>query len=182
MKKVLFIFFGVVVLLSGISSCKKVANAIFKGFEVSVPDIQIALKEIPIVSPFEIPIGQFPYKFNLDSVVRSKTAGVFGANDVSSIKVKQFNINITNADQQNNISNFQSLRVTLQSNTNNNPAEIFSAVFPDTYAATFTAPGNDTELLSYLKGSDIVYNMYAKNRRITTKPLSIIISVTIRTK
>ncbi|MGI8584116.1 MAG: hypothetical protein ACR2KX_18110 [Chitinophagaceae bacterium] len=179
MKRIFISFFASILLLVAFSSCKKLAAAIFGGFDTTV-DFQVSIPAVPIVSPFELPLGQYLYKFDLDSIVKSKTAGVFNANDVKSIKVKQFNINITDADQLNNISNFQSVRVTIQSNTNNTPAELFSVTLPDTYATTFSTPGNNAELLSYLKGSDITYSMYGKNRRITTKPLTIILSVIIR--
>ncbi|MDB5224114.1 MAG: hypothetical protein JWN83_2781 [Chitinophagaceae bacterium] len=178
MKKNLIILSAAFILLITFFSCKKLASAIFGGFETSV-DFQVSIPAVPIVSPVELPLGQFYYKFNLDSIVKAKTGGVYGANDVKSIKVKQFNVTITNADPLNNVSNFQSVRVTMQSNTNNTPLELFSITFPDTYAPSFTAPGNNAELLSYLKGSDIIYNMYGKNRRITTKSLTIILSVTI---
>jgi hypothetical protein len=168
--------FIIVIIFSG---CKKIAAKIFGGFDTSV-DYQISVPIIPVVSPFQLPVGQYLYKFNLDSVVKSQTAGIYNANDVTSIKAKKFDITITDADQLNNISNFQSVRVTIHSNTNNTPAELFSVTFTDTYAAAFSTPGNDTELLSYLKGSDIIYTMYAKNRRITTKPLTILLSVSIR--
>lgn len=179
MRKKIVPIFSILLILATFSSCRKLATAIFGGFDTSV-DLQVSIIPIPLVSPIELPIGQFLYKFNLDSVVRSKTAGVYGAADVRSIKVKQFNINITNADQLNNISNFQSVRVTIQSNTNNTPAELFSTTFTDTYATSFTTSGNNVELLSYLKGSDITYTMYGKNRRITTIPLTITISVILR--
>ena len=179
MKKTLIILSATFIMLFAFSSCKKLVSAIFGGFDTTV-DFQVSIPAVPIVSPFELPLGQFSYKFNLDSIVKSNTAGVYNANDVKSIKAKQFNITITNADQLNNVSNFQSVRVTIKSNTNNTPTELFSVSFPDTYATSFTTAGNDVELLSYLKGSDIIYNMYGKNRRITTKALTIILSVTIR--
>lgn len=179
MRKNLITLSAVFIMILASSGCKKIVAKIFGGFDTSV-DYQISIPIIPAVSPFQLPVGQYVYKFNLDSVVRSQTAGIYNANDVKSIKAKQFNITITDADQLNNISNFQSVRVTIHSNTNNTPAELFSVTFPDIYATTFSTPGNDAELLSYLKGSDITYTMYAKNRRITTKPLTIYLSVTIR--
>lgn len=179
MKKNLIVLSAAFIMLLAFSSCKKLASAIFGGFDTSV-DFQVSIPAVPIVSPFELPLGQFNYKFNLDSIVRSKTAGAFGASDVSSIKAKQFNVTITDADQLNNVSNFQSVRITIQSNTNSTPAELFAVTFPDTYATSFTTAGNNVELLSYLKGSDIKYTMYGKNRRITIKPLTIILSVTLR--
>lgn len=179
MKKNLIILSTAFILLFTWTSCKKIATALFGGFDNTV-EMQLSLPAVPIVSPFELPLGQYLYKFNLDSVVKAKTANLYDKDDVTSIKVKQFTITITDADAQNNIANFQSVRVTIHSNTNNSPAELFSATFPDTYATTFTTTGNNAELLSYLKGTDIVYTMYGKNRRITTKPLTVLISVIIR--
>ena len=179
MKKNLITLSALFIILLSLSGCKKIAAAIFGGFDTSV-DYQISVPIIPVVSPFELPVGQYLYKFNLDSVVRAQTAGIYHASDVKSIKAKQFNITITDADQLNNIANFQSVRVTIHSNTNSTPAELFAVTFQDTYASTFSTAGNNAELLSYLKGTDITYTMYAKNRRITTKPLTIFLSVTIR--
>jgi hypothetical protein len=179
MKKSLITLSTLFIILLSFSGCKKIAAAIFGGFDTNV-DYQISVPIVPIILPVELPIGQYLYKFNLDSIVKAQTAGIYNANDVKSIKAKLFNITITDADQLNNVSNFQSIRVTIHSNTNSTPAELFAVTFPDTYAASFSTPGNNAELLSYLKGSDIVYTMYGKNRRITTKPLTIFLSVTIR--
>lgn len=180
MKRLLFIFFTALFLSGTTSSCKKAIAKLFPGVDVAVPDMQMTLPAIIFVSPSEIPLGTFSFQFNLDSVVRAQTAGVFNANDVTSIKVKQITITITNADQLNNFANFERARVMLQSNSNNTPVEIFSATFPDAFASSFTTTNNNTELLSYLKGTDLVYTMYGKNRRITTKPLDITISVIVR--
>lgn len=181
MKKILFALFAVLIIIGGLSSCKKLAAAIFGGTNVVVPDVQVTIPAIVVVSPSELGLGSYSYYFNLDSAVRANTAGIFGAKAVSSIKIKQMTITITNADQLNNLSNFESARVTLQSDVNNTPVEIFSKTFADTYAESVTStPTNNPELLSYLKGSQIVYNMFGKNRRITTKTLNITVSVILK--
>jgi len=180
MKRLLFTILTAIILSGSGSSCKKAIAKIFPGVDVVVPDMQMILPSVFFVAPTEIPLGTYSFQFNLDSVVKAQTAGVFGANDVTSIKVKQITITITNADQLNNFANFESARVTLQSNSNNTPVQLFSATFPDVFAATFTTTNNNTELLSYLKGSDLLYTMYGKNRRVTTKPLELTISVIVR--
>lgn len=181
MKKIFVSFASVLILLGVFSSCKKIVSAVFQGTDVNVPEVQVTVPIIPFVAPGEVSLGSYTYRFNLDSAVKANTGGVFGADVVSSIKVKQIKITITNADQLNNLANFESARVTLESNNNTNPVELFSTIFPDTYTPVYIAtPTNGPELLSYLKGSEIVYRMYGKNRRITTKPLNMIISVIIR--
>ena len=181
MKKLFISLFIACVLLFQISSCKKIIAAVFGGTDVNVPQVQVTVPTVIAVTSNEISLGSFSFYFNLDSVVKANTAGVFGANAVNSIKIKQISINITNADQLNNLANFKNARITLQSNTNNNPAEIFSSTFADTYASTYTyTPTNSPELISYLKGTNISYNVYGTIRRITNKPLTMVIAITLK--
>lgn len=181
MKKILLTLSVLIILLAGFTACKKIIAAIFKGIDVSVPALQFTIPAIIGVAPGEIPLGSYPYKFNLDSIVRANTGGAFGAGAVSSIKIKQVFLDVTNADALNNLANFETARITIQSNTNNNPVEFFSVTFPDTFAASYTSstPSN-VELISYLRGTDIVYNIYGKNRRTTSKSLNIAFSVIVR--
>ncbi|MBA2250567.1 MAG: hypothetical protein H0W12_10315 [Chitinophagaceae bacterium] len=181
MRKSIIIFFTTFILLSGLLSCKKLVKALFPGMDVNSPEVQITVPPIVIVSATEQSFGSYTYHFNLDSTIRANTNNGFNVNDVGSIKVKQISINITNADQLNNLANFESARVTLQSNTNTTPVEIISQTLPDTYASTFTAtPANGPELLSYSKGSDITYTIYGKMRRVTNKSLNVVVSVILR--
>lgn len=181
MKKIIISFLAAFVLIAGISSCKKIVSALFQGMDVNAPQVQVTIPTIITISPNEFPLGSFSMHFNLDSIIKANTADVFGVNSVSSIKVKQISISITNADQVNNLANFESARITLQSNSDSNPAELFSINFPDSYAASFTSTTiNSPDLLPYLKGSDITYNLFGKMRRITTKPLNITVAVTLR--
>jgi len=181
MKKIVGLLFISIIFITGFSSCKKLIKAAFGGTDVNVPAFQVSIPAIPIVLSNEISVGSYSFYFNLDSTVRANTAGVFGANDVNSIKVKQVNISITNADQLNNLANFDSARVTLQSNTNNNPAELLAIAFPDSTASTYNYfPTNSPELLPYLKGSNLSYTIYGKMRRITSKSLTMVLAVTLR--
>ena len=180
MKKITITLSVAIIFLAGVS-CKKLVSALFKGLDVNVPEVQLTIPTIIAVSPNEIALGSFSFHFNLDSIVKANTAGVFGVNSVTSIRVNQVKVAVNNADQLNNLSNFESARITLQSNIDTNPAELFSVNFPDTYSASFTStPTNSPDLLPYLKGSDVTYNVFGKMRRITTKPLNMTVAVTIR--
>lgn len=171
-----FFFFGAALL-----SCKKIVSAIFKGTDINVPSVQITIPVILAVTSNEISLGSFSQQINVDSLVRANTGGVFGINVVSSIKLKEASLSITNADALNNLSNFESVRVTLQSNVNNSPVEIISIIFPDSFASSYSyVPASSTELLPYLKGTTITYNIFGKVRRITSKPLNLVVQVTLR--
>lgn len=181
MKKAIPLLLMALLCLPGLFSCKKVVKAVFGGTDIVVPPLSVSVPAIPVVTSYELPVGAYVYSFNLDSAVRAGTAGLFGANSVNSIKVKQVVINLSNSDSINNLSNFDSARVTIQSNTNNNPVNLFDVGFPDSPASVFTeTPTGSPELISYLKGSTITFVLYGMMRRITTKALDLTMTVTIR--
>ncbi|HVZ98052.1 MAG TPA: hypothetical protein VG847_14320 [Chitinophagaceae bacterium] len=171
MKKLLLFFFSGLTLLS-FTSCKKAIAVIFGGTEVTTPVISDTIPVIPYVLPAEVELGRYTFDFNLDSNVRANTAGIFGANAVNSIKLKQFIFQITNGDTLNNIANLETARIELTSNSDPTPAEILNTTIADSTAYTYTyTPVTTPELLAYAKGTKLTYIIYGKVRRVTTKPL-----------
>ncbi len=147
--KNLFLSLATITLI-GTSSCKKIdeiKERIFAPIDINLPEFQVAIPAILFVPPNEMSLGSFTSSFNLDSTVKANTGGAFGASAVSTMKVKQMTVTVSNPDQLNNLSNFESARFTFSSNTNTTPAELASFSFPDVYAATNTAvPANSPEL------------------------------------
>lgn len=183
MKRLILISFLAGTIFTNLSSCKKALAAVFGGTDVAVPQFQITIPQIYLVPPGEISMGSYSFYLNMDSAVRANTGGVFGADAVNSIKIKQVTLKIVNPDAYDNLSNFDSARVTLQSSSNNNPVQLFDIGFPNTYADTYDyIPTNSPELLSYVKGSTITYNVYGKVRNPTNKPLGLTVDVTLRAK
>lgn len=183
MRKVLISVFIVIVLVAASISCKKIIRNLFQGVDADIPAFAITLPPVPFALPIEIPLGTFKQSFNLDSTVRANTGGVYGAGDVSSVKVKQIVFNLSTADSLNNVSNFESARVTFSSDTKTDTVTVASITFPDTYASSFTyTPVNGPELKPYLNGTQLYYNVFGKIRRVTTKELPLSILVTLRVK
>ncbi len=171
----------ILIIATGLFSCKKIVRKIFQGIDADVPVVSVTLPPIPVVIPIEVPFLPIVQRFDLDSTVKANTGGAFGADDVSSIKIKQIAFDLKNADSLNNISNFESVRVTFSSNANTEPVTIASITFPDIYASKYTyIPDNSPELKPYLNGSELIYNVYGKIRKITTKSLGLNIEVTLR--
>lgn len=181
MKKLLTNILLVGIVLLYFSSCKKVLAAIYGGSDVVIAQTELIIPQVYTVPPDEVYLGSFTFNINLDSSVRANTGGVFGANAVNSVKVKSIIIKVENPDAYDNLSNFDSARVTLQSDTNNTPVDLFAVGFPVTYSDSlnYTTP-NSPELLPYVKGSTVTYNVYGKLRTVTNKPLGITIDVTLR--
>lgn len=182
MKK-LTVTLSIALLVLGASSCKKLVDKIFPGIDTKLPDIQLTIPIAPIVLPNENSLGSFSTRINFDSTIRANTGGLFGIDAVSSIKVKEIAVSLTNPDDLNNLSNFETSRITLAGPGNSSPTTLATFNFPDTYASSLTVtPTDSPELLPYLKGSEIVHTVYGKGRRPTTKPLNFVVSVTLRVK
>ncbi len=181
MKKIFIPVIIFLALIAGFTACRKIVAAVFGGTDVNVPAAEFTIPILLGVTPNEQLFGTYSQHINLDSAVKANTAGVFGINAVNSIKVKQVKMVLVNPDVLNNFANFETVRVTLSSDTRNTPVEFFAANFPDTYSSTYLfSPTGSPELLPYLGGSRITYNIYGKNRRITSKPLTIQVNVTLR--
>jgi hypothetical protein len=181
MKKLLITFFISLIIVIQYSSCKKIVEAIFSGLDVNIPTFQVTIPTIIGISPNEIALNTVSHQFNLDSIIKANTGGAFSIKNVKAVKIKEVTITLTNADQLNNLSNFESTRLTIQSNSNGTPTELFAINFPDTFASSVTInPTNTPDILSYLNGSTITYTIYGKNRKVTTKPLNMAVSVKVR--
>ncbi len=183
MKKLFVFATAVALIVIGTTSCNKVRDALFPGVDVKLPAFQFSVPAIPVVINSEASLGSFTLNFNLDSIIRANTNGVFGAGAVASVMVKEIAISVPNADQQNNLANFESVRLTLTSNAITSAAEIISINFPDTSTASYTAtPTNNAELKEYIKDTQLTFSLYGKNRRVTTKSLTFNIMVTLTAK
>jgi hypothetical protein len=181
MKKIYVCLIAAVIALGAFYSCKKIIRKIFQGIDAEIPAFTVTLPAIPYAPPTEIAIGTLTQEFNLDSTIRANTSGVYGANDISSVKVKQIVFSLANGDEQNNISNFESTRLLFSSNTKSDTVTIASITFPDTLAMSYTyTPVNSPELKPYLSGTVLYYTAFGKLRRATTKPLDLGIQVTLR--
>src|SRR3954470_10581355 len=117
MKKWYVSVFVAMFVIAASFGCKKILRKIFQGIDADVPVFSVVIPPLPYVLPTEASFGTFQQHFNLDSAVRANTGDVYGANDISSVKVKQITFNLSNSDDQNNISNFESAHLTFSSNT-----------------------------------------------------------------
>jgi hypothetical protein len=180
MKK-LFVTATVALMTLTTISCKKTILSLFPGFDVKIPDMQVTIPPIPIVLGDEIQIGSLTSHFNLDSTIRANTSNVFNISHVSSMKVSSMVATLSNGNVLNNLSNFESGRLLISSNTNATPVSLASFSFPTTETYTFAGnTENAPDIVSYYTGTEITYQLYGKLRRPTTQQLNQTVSTTIR--
>lgn len=176
---------AVLVLLTAVSCDKinEVKENLFKGFDVALPGFNIQVPPIPLVTGNEISLGTYSFRYNLDSAVRANTSGVFGAGAVSSVRIKKIVVALSNPDGLNNLSNFDytSIRFSSASKAPTDPP--ITITFPDVYTETHTQNiSNSPDLKSFLNGEEVLFNLSGKNKKITTKPLSLSVEVTVTVK
>jgi hypothetical protein len=187
MKKKILISIGILVATISLYSCKKVVNSIFQGTEITSPTIEVVIPPVPqlAVNFGEIPLGNYEQRMNIDSAVRANTGGAFGIAAVTSVKISQYTVSVSNADDADNLSNFESGRVVLTSNSRSTPVEIMNFNLPTTKTTSITqSPSAATapELLPYIKGGELTYQIFGKARRSTSKPLNMSVSVILKVK
>jgi hypothetical protein len=184
MTKSFFLYLGIIITSLSISSCKKV-KAIFPGADITAPTITVVIPPVPAaaVGFGEIPLGNYEQRLNIDSAIRANTGGAFGIGSVTSVKIKEYTVGVSNADDANNLSNFESGRVLLTSNSQSTPVEIMSFTLPTTNTSTITqTPTNAPELLQYIKGGQLTYQIFGRARRATTKSLNMSVSVILKVR
>jgi hypothetical protein len=131
-----------------------------------------------LVTNKEIPVGALKTHINMDSTIRANTAGTFGANSVHFVKVKKLVIKALNADKTNNLSNFETARMRIYNDTASTDIAIIN--FPKTYTdSIIVIPPTSQDISGYLRGSNLSYNLYWKNRKTTNKFLKLNVKISI---
>ncbi|MDB5190482.1 MAG: hypothetical protein JWQ96_45 [Segetibacter sp.] len=160
------------------SACKEVKEKLLPAFNVNIPAIELSIPPIPFVPEKEIPVGSLRTPINLDSTIKANTAGTLGANSVHIIRIKKIDIKVVNADQKNNLSNFENARMVIAADTAS--AEIAVIQFPKTFTDSLSVtPTNNSDIHSFLKGSYLGYNLYWKNRKPTSKFMKLDVRITL---
>lgn len=157
---------------------KEIKEKLLPSFTVNIPDINLTVPPIPKVLQEEIAIGALKTPINMDSTIKANTAGAFGANSVHFVKVRKLVIKLSNADEANNLSNFESARMRIYNDTSSTDIAIIK--FPESFSDSITVvPAASPDISNYLRGTDLSYNLYWKNRKTTEKFLKLIVQVTV---
>lgn len=154
------------------SSCDKLKDALFQAFYTQGVSQTF---DIPIINTTntETTFGTLVDKFNIDSIIKAETNDAFSLNDIKKITITEAKVTLLNADVDNNFANFESGMLTFSTNSNPTPLTVATGPNPDVYSETFMLPPiPDTNLKSYLAGSELTYVISGKARRVTNKVLN----------
>ena len=170
--------FCVAILFITVLSCKQVRKKLLPSINVNIPPINLSIPPLSFIPDKEVPAGALRTPINMDSTVRAKTGGTFGADAVTDVKVKKIVLKLLNADNNNNFSNFESGRIRIYSDTSE--VDIANINFPENFTDSLSiTPENPPDISDYLRGRQIAYNLFWKNRRKTTKFLKLDVKITL---
>lgn len=162
------------------SSCEKIKEKLFESFTAKGADIQFT---IPVVTTTETTIGTSNVNFNIDSIIKANTGGVFGVDVLKQVNPEEVTLNLLDPTDANNLANFENLKVQVTTSSNGSPIVIASMANPDTYASTVNLTvDNSKQLIDILKSSSVRYDVIGKARRVTTQPIKAQLIVKLRFK
>ncbi|MCW3108735.1 MAG: hypothetical protein JWQ09_3241 [Segetibacter sp.] len=171
---------GLIVLMMMFVSCtcNQIKEKLLPAFNVTIPEINLTIPPLPIVTNKEVPVGALKTHINMDSTIKANTAGTFGADAVHFVKVKKMVIKVLNADKNNNLSNFETARMRIYADTASTDIAIIN--FPKAYSDSITViPPASADISNYLRGSNLAYNLFWKNRKTTTKFLKLNVKISV---
>src|SRR4051794_20501067 len=168
----------ILILIIAGCTCNQIKEKLLPSFNVDIPEINLTVPPLPKVTDKEIPVGALRTHINMDSTIRANTAGTFGADAVHFVKLKKLVIKAINADKAANLSNFETARMRIYADTASTDLAVIN--FPKTYSDSITViPSSTPDISNYLRGSNLAYNLFWKNRKTTSKYLKLNVKITI---
>jgi hypothetical protein len=159
-------------------TCNQIKEKLLPSFNVNIPEINLTVPTLQRIADKEIPVGALKTHINMDSTIRANTAGTFGAEAVHFVRLKKLVIKAINADKANNLSNFETARMRIYADTASTDLAVIN--FPTTYSDSITViPLSTPDISNYLRGSNLAYNLFWKNRKTTSKYLKLNVKITI---
>jgi hypothetical protein len=170
-----------VILLSfTFQSCEKLKESVFPSFENDDLEVEFTIPIAP--DAIEDTIHLTSIHFNVDSIIKSFTGGMFTITDVNAITVKDVEWTLENSDDQNNFQNLEKASVLFHSSSNHTPAEV-AAVPSIPYSSTnvLNLGGiSSSNIKNYFTGSDLYLQLAVKIKQPTTKELQSRVRLTIQ--
>ncbi|MCW3079242.1 hypothetical protein [Segetibacter sp.] len=159
-------------------TCNQIKEKLLPAFNVDIPDINLTVPPLPVVTDEEIPVGALKTHINMDSTIKANTANTFGAGAVHFVRIKKMVIKALNADEETNLSNFETARMRIYADTAS--TDITTINFPETYSDSITVtPSATPDISNYLRGTHLSYNLFWKNRKPTKKYLKLNVKISI---
>ncbi len=187
MKKLLQISLAVVALGATLSfqSCDKIKSA------VTPPDISFTGASTDVTIPptndttSQAAIGVAPLAFNIDSMIKAQTGGVYSFSSIKSVKIATITLTLLDGGTANNFANFTYAGAEFNSDANNGSYDPYTIAYvennPDSYNITLSPKVQDAtqDVKKYFHANmTFYYLIVAKLRRPITSTLHCHVDIT----
>jgi hypothetical protein len=173
-------------------SCNKIKDEIAKQidpFNFTHQNINFTVPEITSTMTYTSS-GIDTADIDLDQIIKENAGSSFGVNNIQSLVIDKITLTITNPDEHNNLTNFDSVQVYVNSDQGiqNGKNDIYAyawvtdgAYDPNNQTLTITGDPN-LQMMDYLKGNKVYYWFRARARRTTDKELMINMKIDYKVK
>ena len=164
--------FTLVFTVAFFSSCKKIKEVLQVDFDYEAEPITVTIPAVPIAGQgFELSKG---ITMDLDAIIR-ENAPVGSTHNVREINLTGITIEVAGADEDNNLQNLETIRMTVGADGLDDKVIAEVASNPDTYETLLSLPipGGSADLKPYIMNKKFDYTLYVKPRRGTTKSLTV---------
>ncbi|HEX8334392.1 MAG TPA: hypothetical protein VF622_17345 [Segetibacter sp.] len=158
-------------------SCEKAAGLLFQPFE-SPLNFNVALSSSAAGETKTL--GSTVVSYNLDSEIKTATQNKFGADFITQMYINQIAISLTNSTQTNNLSNFESISLSVSS-SGGTPVVLGPFAIPSTATTSHSvAVTNSPNIRPYFNGQNVTFSIIGKTKTATTITLQANVGATIK--
>jgi hypothetical protein len=176
MKKTLS-FLSLLAIATMFSSCDKVAEKLFKSFEAPI-NFDITMSPAPAGMQFNL--GTTTVNYDVDAEVKKATSDQFDGSIITQMYVNKIEINVSNADVNNNLGNFETLSVTFGTNASNTVVLGPFAIPAGTVSSHTINVADCPNLRQYFNGSNVNFVVSGKAKTATNKVLQAAVTATLK--
>ena len=157
-----------------LTSCKKIKENLKADFNYEAEAITMTIPAVPVAGhDFEV---TKEIAMDLDAIIR-QNAPLVSANNVREINLTGITVELADADEDNNLQNLETIRVTVGADDVGDKVIAEIADNPDAYKTSLSIPVTDgaVDLKPYIMKKKFDYTLNVKPRRGTTKSLTVTI-------
>jgi len=152
---------------------QQVTTQLFQAFVTDEFTIPVEIPPITIAPAQYNNIAVGAQAIDLDAIIRDRTDGAFGLDDVKGIYLEGLSATVDNADAVSNLANFESVTIELTSGAQAQPVRLTSTTIPDVYASEVQFDVDPSvNLKPYFQSTAANYSVSGAVRRPTAKTLS----------
>jgi len=157
-----------------LTACKKIKENLKADFDYEAEAITLTIPAVPIVGE-GIEVTK-EVAMDLDAIIQ-RNAPLVSANNVRAINLTGITVELADADEDNNLQNLETIRVTVNADGVGGKVIAEIADNPDVYETSLSIPVTDgaVDLKPYIMQKKFDYALNVEPRRGTTKSLSVTI-------